>query len=96
MNLIKLGSNIYIVDIKCLLQNGKSNGQRVRRKCGRSVVDPWSGHTNDYRIGMCCFSAKHTQHKGVKAKTGWNYRNPTWRVGLEQSGHHHQHHLIKI
>jgi hypothetical protein len=28
-----------------------------------SVVDrgfePWSGQTKDYKIGMCCFSAKH-------------------------------------
>jgi hypothetical protein len=28
-----------------------------------NVVDhefePWSGQTNDYKIGMCCFSVKH-------------------------------------
>ena len=26
-----------------------------------------SGQTKDYKIGICCFSAKHT----VRAKTGW-------------------------
>ena len=22
--------------------------------------EPWSGQTEDWKIGMCCFSAKHT------------------------------------
>jgi hypothetical protein len=30
---------------------------------GLSAVDhefePWSGQTKDYKIGICCFSAKH-------------------------------------
>jgi hypothetical protein len=37
-----------------------------------SVVDrgfePRSGQTKDYKIGICCFSAKH---EGARAKTGW-------------------------
>ena len=37
------------------------------------VVDrqfkPRSGQTKDYKIGICCISAK--QKKGVRAKTGW-------------------------
>jgi hypothetical protein len=37
-----------------------------------SVVDrgfePWLGQTKDYKIGICCFSAKHL---GERAKTGW-------------------------
>ena len=24
--------------------------------CG---FEPWSGHSKDYKIGMCCFSVKH-------------------------------------
>ena len=32
-----------------------------------SVVDsgfePWSSQTNDYKIGICCFSAKHASLK---------------------------------
>jgi hypothetical protein len=36
-----------------------------------SVVDrgfePRSGQTKHYKIGICCFSAKHTE----RAKTGW-------------------------
>jgi len=39
-----------------------------------SVVDcrfkPWSGQTKDYKISICCFSAKHTV-LGERAKTGW-------------------------
>ena len=35
--------------------------------------EPWSGQTKDYKIGMCCFSAKHTalRRKGK----GWLARN---------------------
>jgi hypothetical protein len=42
-----------------------------------SAVDrgfkPWSGQTKDYKIGICCFFARHTavKKKGVRAKTGW-------------------------
>ena len=36
-----------------------------------SVVDcgfePWSGQTKDYKICICCFSARHA---GERAKTG--------------------------
>jgi hypothetical protein len=39
-----------------------------------SVVDhgfePWSGQIKDYKIGICCFSAKHAALRR-KAKTGW-------------------------
>ena len=28
-----------------------------------------SNQTKDYRIGICCFSAKH---EGARAKTGWH------------------------
>ena len=35
-----------------------------------SVVDrgfePRSGQTNDYKIGICCFSAKHTGWLGIR------------------------------
>jgi hypothetical protein len=38
------------------------------------VFEPWLGQTKDYKIGICCFSAKHaalrrksvTQYKTVK------------------------------
>jgi hypothetical protein len=23
--------------------------------------EPWSGQTKDYKIGICCFSAKHAE-----------------------------------
>jgi hypothetical protein len=26
-------------------------------ECG---FEPWSGQTKDFKIGICCFSAKHT------------------------------------
>ena len=59
-----------------------------------SVVDrgfePRSGQTKDYKIGMCCFSAKHAV---FRRKGEDNYKNPTKRVGLAQSGPHH--HLIE-
>jgi hypothetical protein len=42
-----------------------------------SVVDrgfePRSGHTKDYKIGICCFSAKHTALR--KKSTDWLARN---------------------
>ena len=38
----------------------------------QSAVDhrfkPLSGQTKDYKIGICCFSAKHA---GEQVKTGW-------------------------
>ena len=41
-----------------------------------STVDrrfkPWSDQTKDYKIGICCFSAKHAAFNlGERAKTGW-------------------------
>ena len=42
-----------------------------------SVVDrgfePWSGQTKDYKIGICCFSAKHTALK--RKSKDWLGRN---------------------
>ena len=35
--------------------------------------EPQSGHTKDYKIDMCCFSAKHTSLK--KKSTDWLARN---------------------
>ena len=39
-----------------------------------SVVDrgfeSWSVQTKDFKIGICCFSAKHAA-LGERAKTGW-------------------------
>jgi hypothetical protein len=45
-----------------------------------SVVDrgfePWSGQTKDYKIGMCCFSAKHTAlRRKSKDWLAWNQDN---------------------
>ena len=37
--------------------------------------EPRSGQTNDYKINMCCFSAKHTALRG-KSKD-WLARNQT-------------------
>ena len=44
-----------------------SNGQHFHQYIGSvmvsmldsSVVEPWSGKTKDYKICICCFSAKH-------------------------------------
>jgi hypothetical protein len=35
-----------------------------------STFEPRSGQTKDYKIGICCFSAKHTVLRR-KSKTGW-------------------------
>ena len=45
-----------------------------------SVVDrgcePWSGQTKDYKIGICCFSAKHLALSGKnKDWLVWNRNN---------------------
>ena len=40
-----------------------------------SVADrgfaPWSDQIKDYKIGICCFSAKHAALRRNKAKIGW-------------------------
>ena len=33
--------------------------------------EPRSGQAKDYKIGICCFSAKHAALIGERAKTGW-------------------------
>jgi hypothetical protein len=42
-----------------------------------SVVDrgfkPWSGQTKDYKIGICCFSAKHAALR--RKSKDWLARN---------------------
>jgi hypothetical protein len=42
-----------------------------------SVVDhgfePWSGQTKDYKIGICCFFAKHTALR--RKRKDWSARN---------------------
>ena len=39
------------------------------------AIDPWSGQTNDYEIGICCFCAKHAA-LSIKIKD-WLARNQT-------------------
>ena len=64
--------------------------------------EPRSGQTKDYKIGICCCSLKHASLRGkskdfLMCPSGAtccfselaSYKNPTKRVGLEQSGHHH-------
>jgi hypothetical protein len=36
------------------------NGESARLVCGRSWVRAPIWYTKDYKIGMCCFSTKHT------------------------------------
>ena len=70
-------------------------------------LEPRASQTKDYKIGICCFSAKHA---GLRRKSkNWlarnrdnmsewyprtvvsvslHYKNPSKRVGLEQSGSH--------
>ena len=48
--------------------------------CTSSVVDrgldPRSGHTKDYKIGICCFSAKHAAlRRNSKDRFAWNQDN---------------------
>jgi hypothetical protein len=35
--------------------------------------EPWSGQTKDYKIGMCCFSAKHAALR--RKSKDWLTRN---------------------
>ena len=43
---------------------------------GRSCVETRSGHTKDYEIGNCCFSAKHTAlRRKSKDWLAWNQDN---------------------
>jgi hypothetical protein len=60
-----------------------------------SAVDhgfnPWLSQTKDYKIGICCFSAKHAALR--RKSKDWLALNPTQHAGLVQSGPHH--HLIE-
>ena len=52
-----------------------------------SAVDRWfeirSGHTKDYKTGICCFSAKH---KSLRGKTKhWLARNQDMSEGGDMS-----------
>ena len=35
--------------------------------------EPWSGQTKDYKIGICCFSAKHAALR--RKSKDWSARN---------------------
>jgi len=48
--------------------------------CG---VKPWSGQTKDYKIGICCFSAKHAALKRERESKDWLARNQE-NVSIEQ------------
>ena len=37
------------------------------------VFEPWSGQTKDYKIGICCFSAKHVALR--RKSKDWLARN---------------------
>ena len=72
---------------------------------------PRSGQTKDYKIGICCFSAKHTALR--KKSKDWLARNqdnvPGWSnmsirgllpqtastINIKLSRPHHRHHLIE-
>ena len=45
--------------------------------------EPRSGQTKDYKIGMCCFSAKHAAFRR-KGKTDWLARNQDKCVRVER------------
>jgi hypothetical protein len=68
-----------------------------------SVVDcgfePWLGQSKDYKIGICCFCAKHIALGGVTCLSTdccfseLHYKILTKHVGLVRSWPHH--HLIE-
>ena len=35
--------------------------------------EPWSGHTKDYKIGICCFSTKHAALR--RKSKDWSAQN---------------------
>ena len=88
------------------------NGQCATLSAVDRGFEPQSDHTKDYKIGICCFSAKHAALR--RKSKNWltrnqnnvfewddmsvsqHYENPTKRVGLVQSGPHHHHHHLKI
>jgi hypothetical protein len=44
--------------------------------CG---FETWSGQTKDYKIGICCFSDKHTVlRRNSKDWLVWNQNNVFW------------------
>ena len=58
--------------------------------------------TKNCKIGMCCFSAKYVTFRGMRidllagnqdnvSERNYHNKNPTKRIGLVQSGHHHRH-----
>jgi hypothetical protein len=49
------------------------NGNHARLQCDRSWVQDRQGQTNDYKIGICCFSAKHTALR--RKDKDWKARN---------------------
>jgi hypothetical protein len=66
------------------------------RVLASSAVDrgfePRLGQTKDYKIGICCFSAKNAVLR-ERAKTS-RHGIRIMCVGLDQSGHHHHHFIL--
>ena len=63
--------------ILCFLQRLNHIGGVMVSVLASSAVDrgfePWSGQTKDYKIGMCCFSAKHAALR--RKSKDWLTRN---------------------
>ena len=69
---------VAIKDVRCLIRgsHGRCNCYRARLECDRSWVEPRSGETKDYKIGICCFSAKHAAlRRKNKDWLAWNQDN---------------------
>jgi hypothetical protein len=41
-------------------------------------LEPRSGQTKDYKIGICCFSAKHAANSEISAISWWDQVNYQW------------------
>ena len=66
------GGGAFYINILYIFHIG---GVMVRMLASIAVdrgFEPPSGQTNDYKIGICCFSAKHTASKDWLA---WNHNN---------------------
>ena len=77
---------IIVNIIMCLLSHAQNriSGIMVSVLLSSAVdsgFEPWSGQTKEYKIGMCCSSAKHVAlRRKSKDWLAWNQNNVSeWR-----------------
>jgi hypothetical protein len=94
-----LFSNNILKDTKKFWLNKRKKKRKIGNRIGSVMVsvlalstiycgfEPWSGQTKEYKIGICCFSAKHAALRSKsKDWLAWNQNKVSKWSGISTCG----------